>query len=139
MLYGIEYRNHTYGYCDLYDIMTHEIWEVKRNGSSYSCSDAFASMQLNNYINNGTFKHQEQKGDYIKGGTKTNIETWTFHKHDPSSGGVYRITYWDAGNGIIKYDYIYIPPKRTVYAMSGAAALIGCLFLVLAAPAVAIA
>lgn len=96
-------------------------------------------MQLDNYINNGTFRYQEQKGNYIKGGTKTNIETYTFYKYDYSSGGRYRITYWDAGNGIIKYDYVYIPPKKAVYGLSGAALLIGCLFLAFAAPAAAFA
>ena len=96
-------------------------------------------MQLDNYINNGTFVHQEKKNGYIKGGTKTEIMKNVFYKRDYSTGGTYRINYWDAGDGIINYDYIYIPPKKAAYALSGAVLFIGLLCLCFGGPALALA
>ena len=138
MRYGRLYRNHSYGFCDLYDTETHEIWEIKKCSGSYTCSNTYASRQLDNYINNGYFVYQEQKGGYIKGGTKTKIEQYTFIERDYISGGYYHISYWDAGDGIINYDYYYVPPKRPSYSYSGAVVFFGALFLIFCAPTLAL-
>lgn len=86
-------------------------------------------------------QHQEQKSGYVKGGTFTDIETFTFYKPDLTSGGFYQITYWDAGDGIINYDYHLIRPQKVEVKESvvAAEAIVMCLLLLLSVPALAVA
>ena len=105
MRYGKPYKNHTYGFCDLYRPSTGEVWEVKRLSSAYSCSYAYAKRQLLNYITNGTFKYHP-KQELKMGST---IPTDVFEVPDNDGEGKYVITYWSLGDGIINYDYYYVP------------------------------
>ena len=44
------------GYCDLYDNSTGEVWELKKNSSSWSCLTVIARRQLNRYLS-GKLSH----------------------------------------------------------------------------------
>ena len=101
-------KYHLYGYCDVFDVETHGIWEVKRIGGGSSCSPVAAGKQLGNYVANGILNHYAP-WDQHTGGTYTTIEANTFHKRDCDGRGVYVISYWDTGTGIIYYDYYYLP------------------------------
>lgn len=90
----INYANGRYGYCDVINPKTGEIWEVKRQTVSMNK----AMKQLNNYVN-GTYYHNPKLklkiGGYMKGSTFTYQNMAT----------IYYVSYWYAGNGIIYYDY----------------------------------
>ncbi len=45
-----------FGFCDLYDTATGEVWELKRNSLAATCSSAYAINQLNKYVS-GKLKH----------------------------------------------------------------------------------
>ena len=94
----------TYGFCDIYDTYTHEMWEVKR--ASLSISNAID--QLINYVINSEFVNRSDRAYYV-GGTYSSIEPNYFTKRDSDGSGTYHIVYWDAGQGIVYYDYVYIP------------------------------
>ena len=97
----------TYGYCDLQDSTTGEIWELKRFSNAPTCQFAYAHAQLSNYVNG----HLEKKPmkELKFGGTQTMIEPNVFTKLDNDGKGKYVIGYWDTGVGVLFYDYIYIP------------------------------
>ena len=99
-----------YSYCDLYNDQNGEVWEVKRYGNSSSCSKWVAKKQLNNYVNNGKLRYYPDL-DLKVGGTQTQITPNVIEKFDKDGEGVYQIVYWDAGDGIIYYDYSYIPSE----------------------------
>ena len=40
-----------WGFCDLYDTQTGEVWELKKDSSSYSCTTKQAKKQLGKYVN----------------------------------------------------------------------------------------
>ena len=106
-------KYHYYGYCDIFDIETHEIWEVKRFGGGSSCSPAAAMRQLQNYVANGVLNYFAPCEQYT-GGTFSEIPMNEFFKRDNDGKGTYVIGYWDTGMGVIYYDYYYIPdPKET--------------------------
>lgn len=136
MRYGTVYKNHTYGFCDLYCPSTGEIWEVKRYGNSYTCSKSYAKQQLNNYINNGSLQHYDQKGNYIVGGA--GIMGGSFWKYDQLNGDVYRIKYWNAGDGLIYYDY-YCTTRKQAYQAAVSAVTIVAAFVVISAFAAPVA
>ena len=89
-----------WGFCDLYNISTGEVWELKKNSSSYSCTTAAATAQLSNYVS-GSLKHHPD------------LELFTPYKTQildgkttlMMNGYVYDVTYWNEGNGILRYDY----------------------------------
>ena len=108
----IEFPN-GHGYCDLYNDQTGEVWEAKRYGNSPSCSKRLAKKQLNNYINNGKLRYNPDL-DLKVGGTVTQITPNVIEKSDKDGEGVYQILYWDAGEGIIYYDYTYLPSETEV-------------------------
>ena len=97
-------RTCTYGFCDVYDVVTHEMWEVKRASLDFER----AVKQLSNYVNNSAFVYRDDQ-EYYVGGTFSTIDANFFTKIDKDGEGTYCIAYWDAGNGIVYYDYVYIP------------------------------
>ena len=108
---------YTYGYCDLYDTVTHEIWELKRINSGATCKYIAASIQLSFYVEKGEFVHRPDRG-YYKGGTVSTIEANVFMKPDNDGEGVYVIGYFDAGGGVLFYDYMYVPSlEEAAYAV----------------------
>ena len=114
-------KYHFYGYCDIFDIETHEIWEVKRFGGGSSCSLAAAERQLRNYVKNGILNYFAPWDQYT-GGQYTQIPMNTFLKCDVGDRGIYVISYWDTGLGVIFYDYYYLPaPEEYTVAMKAVA------------------
>ena len=113
---------YTYGFCDIYDTETHEVWEVKRLGGGSTCSPAAAGIQLANYVLRGFLKHHDS-WLLKQGGTDTYIEPNMFTKTDSDGQGMYVIGYFDAGNGLVFYDYFYIPSPGE--AVTVACAVIG--------------
>ena len=122
-----------YGFCDIYDTVTHEVWEVKRLSPATSCSPIAASFQLSNYVYRGLLKsHPDWK---LKlGGQETTIKPNIFTKLDKDGKGMYLMGYFDVGNGLIYYDYYYIPSPDEA-AMAGAA-VVGLMLLLSGAGAV---
>ena len=105
-----------YGFCDLYDTVTHEIWDAKRFGGGPTCTKLYASAQVKNYVENGTFTKREPAKLQV-GGTVSQIATNCFTKPDKDYSGTYFVWYWDAGDGVIFYDYLYVPSgKEVMYA-----------------------
>ena len=85
-----------WGFCDLYDYKTGEVWELKR----ITCSQTKAENQLNGYIKGRLKikKHQElQIGKFLFDG-KHNFTV-------PDGSQKYHITFWQGENGILWYDY----------------------------------
>ena len=116
------YFEHEYGFCDVYDISTHEVWEVKRIDGGVSCSIKMAKKQLENYVFNGVLQAHEE-WELKVGGTQTTVSGNCFAIRDKDGRGTYIIGYWDISeyspvSGIIFYDYIYIPdPQEAVNAI----------------------
>ena len=94
-----------WGFCDLYDSDTGEVWELKRN----TCNEDAAKEQLKGYVN-GRLRHQKVLPLSIGGRLIPDGVVRSFIYSDKS--GTYDITYWDGGNGILWYDYVYTPSDR---------------------------
>ena len=129
IVYYATYYGMEYGLCDIYDISTGEVWDVKRYKGGSTCSPRAATRQLENYINNGYLKNSPNQ-TLVKGGTNTIISANMFTVRDKYNEGTYVIAYWDAGvydsvAGIIYYDYIYI--KDPEISSSKASAGLGML------------
>lgn len=87
-----------WGFCDLYDTETGQVWELKKKSDSYSCLKSSADRQLDRYVA-GRLKDNPElplaKGEEIAGGTFA------------ISDGIYNyyIKYWYEGDGILRYSY----------------------------------
>ena len=99
-------RTDGWGFVDLYDSMTGEVWELKKNSTSRKCSTEYAQAQLNAYVQ-GIIKKipntELRVGGYLAIGTSTaptviKKKIWGYD---------YVISYWEEGNGILRYDYSY--------------------------------
>jgi len=124
ILYYATYYGREYGLCDVYDINTGEVWDVKRYKGGTTCSPSAATRQLENYTNNGYLKALPGLS-LTKGGTYTTIPANVFKVRDDLGKQTYVIGYWDAGiydsvAGIVYYDYICI---RDPELSSGAASI----------------
>ena len=118
IVYDFIWKGKMIGFCDLFDPNTGEMWEVKKNSTSYYCSDFYARRQLDNYINNG---HLARYPDLKPSWPQTVIPEGRFSKYD-NLGNEYVIRYWDEGNGIIRYSYYINPSRVTVAALAFATA-----------------
>ena len=98
---------YTYGYCDVRDSTTGEVWELKRFSNAPTCQFAYAYAQLSNYVN-GHLESAPNK-TLTFGGDHTMISPNVFTKIDSDGKGQYVIGYWDTGVGVLFYDYMYIP------------------------------
>ena len=94
-----------WGFCDLYDSDTGEVWELKRN----TCNEDAAKEQLKGYVN-GRLRHKKDLPLSVGGRLIPDGVVRSFTYSDKS--GTYDITYWDGGNGILWYDYVYTPSDR---------------------------
>ena len=101
---------HYYGFCDVFSLVTGEIWEVKRYGGGVTCSMNRAVEQLNRYVM-GKLRYQKDLPLKV-GGTETTIDANEFNVYDFTDDTLYTIAYWDAGDGIIYYDYYKIQFKK---------------------------
>ena len=102
---------YTYGFCDLYDTVTHEIWELKRINSGPTCTYLAAEIQVGYYVDKGEFVNRPDK-KYYKGGTYSEIPANVFIKPDNDGEGYYVIGYFDAGGGVLFYDYMYVLSEK---------------------------
>ena len=91
-----------WGYCDIYDTVTGEVWELKKASASYSCTTKYAQRQLGKYVN-GRLKELpdlelSRGGDLVFGRQQFTIS---------DSNGTYTVTYWQEGPGILRYSYTF--------------------------------
>ena len=94
-----------WGFCDLYDTVTGEVWELKR----ITCDEQAAKDQLDGYVH-GALKHKKNLSLKVGRRLMSKGVRESFIWED--SSGTYYIEYWDGGNGILWYDYIYEPSDR---------------------------
>ncbi len=87
----ILYSNGKYGYCDIINTRTGEIWELKR----VTVNMHSAENQLRQYVN-GRYYHDLDL-ELTKGGDLITANSFLKNGYD--------ISYWNVGNGIILYDY----------------------------------
>jgi hypothetical protein len=128
IIYDHAWRGKWFGFCDLYDPTTGEVWEVKKNSRSYTCSTAYATDQLNNYINNGYLVRYPSRSRSLP---TTTIPSRTFSKYD-AMNNKYTISYWYEGNGIIRYSYTIRLSKQAHVAIAVVVAGAACGMLSLA-------
>ena len=106
-------------FCDLYNKETGEVWELKRYSKASSCQRSAAINQLDGYLC-GCLKHNKRQT--LTAG-KTQIPGGFFTHND--NGGVYFIWYWDDGDGILFYDYVFYKDRNnsnTKWALLGLSA-----------------
>ena len=89
-----------WGFCDLYNKDTGEVWELKKQSDSKSCRTENARKQLNRYIN-GRLKHKLNMRLFLPSVTIISKG----HIEEPVGGYIYYIDYWYEGDGILRYDY----------------------------------
>ena len=91
-----------FGFCDLYDSQTGEVWELKKSSSSYSCTTKQAKKQLGKYVNGRLASNADlvlsRGGDLVLG-----ENTYTIS----DSNGTYTVTYWQECQGILRYSYTF--------------------------------
>ena len=111
-----------WGYCDLYDSKTGEVWELKKDSKSYTCTTTYAKRQLGKYVNGRLASDpslQLSRGGFLINGVQTHVVS--------DSKGTYYIEYWEQGNGILRYRYTYTKNTSTkvLNALSIAGLVIG--------------
>lgn len=89
-----------WGFCDLYNTVTGEVWKLKKASNSYSCRTSTATKQLDRYVdgrlkNNPDLKLSKPKTTIISG------DTFSFYY----GGYNYNVRYDNEGNGILRYSY----------------------------------
>ena len=89
-----------WGFCDLYNISTGEVWELKKVSDSYTCTTAAASIQLSNYVS-GRLKHYPDLELFTPYKTHIADGTTSF----AMNGYIYDVEYHNEGNGILRYSY----------------------------------
>ncbi len=89
-----------WGFCDLYNTQTGEVWELKKNSNSYSCRTSSALNQLTKYIN-GRLKDNKNLELHKPYTTTIKSDQFTFTQ----DGYIYDVRYWSEGNGILRYEY----------------------------------
>jgi len=116
-LNGIDWRG-GWGFCDLYNSVTGEVWELKKDSNSWRCSTVFANLQLGKYVN-GVLKHNPEL-DLCRPYT-TIISDGKFLI--PTVFYEYEVSYKNEGNGILKYSYTKTPTEEllAIKAAIGAA------------------
>ena len=89
-----------WGFCDLYNKKTGEVWELKKNSKNRSCTAIRAKAQLNRYIS-GRLKHNKDLPLKLPEETIIAAGSFTF----TAFGYEYNVMYWNEGEGILRYDY----------------------------------
>ena len=107
-----------WGFCDLYNSATGEVWELKKDSSSRRCSTVFANLQLGKYIN-GVLKYSPEL-DLCRPYTTIISDG---HFFTSSILYEYEVNYRNEGNGILKYSYSKKPTEEllAIKAAIGAA------------------
>ncbi len=115
-----------WGFCDLYDTATGEVWELKRNSLAATCSSAYAINQLNKYVS-GKLKHN--MGLSLRIGDSQRFKSGSVDVTDWN--GTYHITFWQANDGILRYDYVLekSSQRKGVEAAGAAAGLVATIIV----------
>ena len=119
-------RSDGWGFCDLINIDTGEIWELKKDSTSWSCTTEQAQLQLSKYLS-GRLRRDpllELKKPYVTQIAPT-VQKFTF------INGVfkYNVKYWDEGGGILRYSYTREMTDGAKAALFiGIGAIIGAIF-----------
>ena len=119
-------RSDGWGFCDLINIDTGEIWELKKDSTSWSCTTEQAQLQLSKYLS-GRLRRDpllELKKPYVTQIAPT-AQKITF------INGVfkYNVKYWDEGGGILRYSYTREMTDGAKAALFiGIGAIIGAIF-----------
>ena len=125
-----------YGFCDLFNTVTGEVWELKKDSQSRSCRTSNALAQLTKYTT-GKLKHYPNLS--LKLPTVTQIDggqfSFTFAEYK------FDVTYWSENNGILRYSYNRTATdlRKTVEAVVCAAAVVALIPVAFTTPAVAVA
>ena len=107
-----------YGYCDLYNNRTGEVWELKKDSKSRSCRKKNALKQLDRYIS-GALKHNMDL--QLKRPSETVIPGGYFTFK--SGLNEYDVYYWNEGDGILRYDYDMRLTQEAQYGIATATAV----------------
>ena len=89
-----------FGYCDLFNTVTGEVWELKKDSQSRSCRTSSALAQLTRYTT-GKLKHHPDLQLKFPNATKINSGNFSFK----AAGYIYDVSYWSENNGILRYRY----------------------------------
>ena len=89
-----------WGFCDLYNVLTGEVWELKKNSTSKSCQTSNALIQLEKYTNGRLLWQPDLP---LTKPTQTIIEPGHFKRETQYC--TFYVDYWSEGNGILRYDY----------------------------------
>lgn len=112
-----------FGYCDLYNSVTGEVWELKKDSQSKSCRTSSALAQLKRYTT-GRLKHNLELPLELplEFPSKTQITGGSFSFQ--AAGYVYDVIYWSENNGILRYRYDRTETglRKTVEAIATVAA-----------------
>ena len=88
------------GFCDLYNINTGEVWELKKRSESKSCQTSVALRQLQRYVD-GKLKVNLDQNLHFPYITPINSESFTYEW----LGYEFDVSYCSEGNGILRYHY----------------------------------
>ena len=89
-----------FGYCDLFNTATGEVWELKKESQSRSCRTSSALAQLTRYTT-GKLKHYPNLQLRFPKETQINSGSFSFK----AAGYIYDVSYWSENNGILRYRY----------------------------------
>ena len=109
IIYRVAFGAKWFGFCDLYDPLTGEVWELKKNTSSPSCQTYSAINQLTRYCEGYLFTKPKLK---LKK-PENSIPPGFFSIID-NLGTKYIVNYWDQGEGILRYQYYMVPSNYSV-------------------------
>lgn len=97
-----------WGFCDLYDKQTGEVWELKKDSKSYSCTTKYAKKQLGKYVNGRLASDRDllltRGGDLL-------FEKQMFTI--ACDHGTYDVEYWQECQGILRYSYKFNQKKNS--------------------------
>ena len=127
--YNGENAANGYGFCDLYNTQTGEVWELKKNSNSKSCRTPAALAQLEAYTK-GRLKHKMDLNLCMPYMTTIYPGSFIF-VHD---GYLYAVAYWSEGNGILRYEYDRYKIDEEKFAELLIPTLIVTVVVVVAAP-----
>jgi RHS repeat-associated protein len=92
----------SYGYADIMDLATGEMWEIKPVGANVSKASYQLNMYIRNY-NNGEAKPGFPSKARVGGPIGTSVA------HYDNILGHYKITYWSTNYGLVFYKYVFTP------------------------------
>jgi RHS repeat-associated protein len=99
----------SYGFADVMDLATGEMWEIKPVGANLAMAKYQLSMCVRNCRNKGDSSNPARA---IVGGSIINRKNIPYD----NSLGHYNISYWYVGDGVVYYAYTFTPKEELVCA-----------------------